>query len=287
MDQAVKTAHEQDLIADMILNGPDSEEARSALLASGNGGDPTPYLRYMAARYGSYPQVWLCLSNEYDIRKPNFEPEQIRKFGFAMKALLPYQNPLSVHANQGNWSEKLNSIIPWNDHIVIQNKIKKMSSAADYTLLNYWIGGGDKPIVNDELAYQGEGDGWSEEDVIEAHLGAFLGGGYGSSGHKSGNKLGHYFAGNFDAQEHTAADNLQWMCRKIDENIAFWHLAPEYYTYTHEGSSSIFHHLHSDFRVMVREKQTYVLGTNQAKKGLLANLPEGKWQVTMYDMIAK
>jgi len=287
VDLAVKTAYEQDLIADMILNGPDSEEARSALLAAGNGGDPEPYLRYIAARYGSYPHVWICLSNEYDIRKPKFKPEEIRRFGFIMKDLLPYENPLSVHSNQGNWNEGLNSDIPWNDHIIIQNKIKKMSSAADYNLLNYWIGGGDKPVVNDELAYQGEGDGWNEGDVIEAHLGAFLGGGYGSSGHKSGYKLGHYFAGNFNADEHTAADNLHWMCQVIDENINFWKLEPEYYTYTHEGSSAMFHNLHPDFRVMRQGKEQYVLGTNQAKKEVLANLPEGNWEVKMYDIIAK
>ena len=287
VDLAVQTAYEQDLIADMILNGPDSEDARSALLAAANGGDPAPYLKYIAARYGSYPNVWLCLSNEYDIRKPNFTPEEIRKFGFTMQKFLPYDNPLSVHANQGNWSENLNSTIAWNDHIIIQNKIKKLPSAADYMLLNYWIGGGNKPIVNDELAYQGEGDGWSEADVIEAHLGAFLGGGYGSSGHKSGYKLGHYFAGNFSAKEHTAADNLQWLCQKIDEHISFWKMQPEYYTYTRDGSSSIFRNIRPEFRAMAWEKQECVLGTNQAQQAIRAELPEGKWQVKMFDVMAK
>ena len=287
VDLAVQTAYERDLIADMILNGPDSEEARSALLAGGNGGDFTPYLRYIAARYGSYPNVWFCLSNEYDIRTPKFTPEQIRKFGYAMQELLTYENPLSVHSNQGNWSEGLNSMIAWNDHIIIQNKIKKLHSAADYTLLNYWIGGGNKPVVNDELAYQGAGDGWSEEDVIEAHLGAFLGGGYGSTGYKSGYKLGHYFAGNFSAEEHSAADNLQWLSQVINENISFWHLQPGYYTYTRDGSSSIFRSILPEFRAMEWNDQEYVLGTNQAQTDMRVNLPEGSWQVTMYDIIAQ
>jgi hypothetical protein len=38
-----------------------------------------------------------------------------------------------------------------------------------------------------------------EEDVLEAFLGVFLGGGYGSIGYKTGLKLGQYFAGRFDA----------------------------------------------------------------------------------------
>ena len=75
------------------------------------------------------------------------------------------------------------------------------------------------------------------------------------------------------------------MCQKIDE-INFWQMRPEYYTYTHEGSSSIFHHLHPDFRVLVGE-QEYVLGTNQAHSNILANLPDGTWQVTQLDMIAQ
>jgi len=63
-DVAVQTAFEHDLIADLILAGPDSEESRSTLRAAANGGDPEPWLRYVAARYGSYPNVWFCLANK-------------------------------------------------------------------------------------------------------------------------------------------------------------------------------------------------------------------------------
>ena len=85
-----------------------------------------------------------------------------------------------------------------------------MDKAADCNNLNYWIGG-KKPVINDELAYEGKGDGWTEEDVIGAVLGAFIGGGYASTGYKSGAKIGHYFTGNFDASEHSASDNLLYL----------------------------------------------------------------------------
>jgi hypothetical protein len=42
--------------------------------------------------------------------------------------------------------------------------MKDLHSAADFIDKNYWIGG-RKPVVNDELAYEGAGDGWSEEDT--------------------------------------------------------------------------------------------------------------------------
>jgi hypothetical protein len=87
-----------------------------------------------------------------------------------------------------------------------------------------------KPVINDELAYEDEDDGWEEADVIKAHLGAFAGGGYGSTGYKTASKVSHYFAGNFKASEHLSADNLQWMRKMIDENISFWKMTPAIYT---------------------------------------------------------
>jgi hypothetical protein len=72
VDRAVEAAHKHDLIADIILAGPDAESSRSTLRAKHNGGDPEPFLKYMAARYGSFPNVWFCLCNEYEIKEPTY-----------------------------------------------------------------------------------------------------------------------------------------------------------------------------------------------------------------------
>ena len=119
----------------------------------------------------------------------------------------------------------MNATPAWHDHVIIQEKIKKLPVAADWVSRNHAIGG-NVPVIDDELAYEGAGDGWSEADVIESHLGAFLGGGYGTTGHKPGNKQGHYFWGNFKPSEHTAADNLAWLRQVIDENVTFWRMTP-------------------------------------------------------------
>ncbi|NAS10612.1 DUF5060 domain-containing protein [Poritiphilus flavus] len=292
VDLAVKTCYDSDVIADVIMNGPDSENARSPLRAGENGGDYKPFLKYIIARYGSYPNVWLCLSNEYDIRKPKFTPGYMVQVGEVTRDLMPYNLPLSVHADQGHWHHRLNIPDDWNDHIIIQNKMKYIKNSADCNNLNYWIGD-RKPVFNDELAYEGAGDGWTEGDVIEAILGAFLGGGYGSTAYKHpSSKEGHYFSGNFSAEEHTSADNLRWFRQQIDENIGFWKMEPSFatdvsYKKGFPGSrTAIFYEVSEDFRAMHAGQDAFLLGTNMAVKDIHAFLPEGNWTVTRFDAIA-
>ncbi len=294
VDLAVQNAYNLDIIADLIINGPGVEDSRSILRASKNGGDPTPYLKYIAARYGSYPNVWICLSNEWGKKTDwvylsnewkrkkvkRFTAIQIRTFGNIIKDFLSYSTPLSVHANTGNWDTELNTEPAWNDHIIVQRKLKDLSQTADFINNNNSIGK-DKPVIDDELAYEGEGDGWSEEDVIESFIGAFLGGGYSTTGYKLPPKHGHYFWGNFNPSEHKSADNLLWLRNKIDSNITFWKLRPV------ALSQSIFTNINSEFRAMQWENHEYVLGTDEYCSGIKANLPEGIWQVKRFDLIGK
>jgi len=281
-DEAVKTAFQHDLIADLILAGPDTPESRASIRAARNDGDPTPYLKYIAARYGSYPNVWLCIANEYNIRHLPYTEERIGELGKILRKFLPYPDtPLSVHP----WSAvlwKFDHTQPWYDHQTIQKKRKTIAQAAGF-IEEVWTNkeGGSprlKPTVNDELSYQGAGDKHTEEDSIEAHLGAFLGGGYGTAGYKSGNKLGHYFWGAFDPKEHSAAPSLKWLRETIDANVTFWEMAPDL---------SIFSNLDPGFRGMAWAGNEYVLGTNAAREGVAANLPEGRWTVKQYDVIAR
>ena len=285
VDLAVQTAFEMDQIADLILNGPDAYESRCILKAAKNGGDATPYLRYIAARYGSYPNVWICLCNEFDIKKPNYSTKEIVRLGTTMRKFLPNPTSMSVHAKQRDWYRELNEG-PWHDHVIIQKKIKTLPVAADWVSRNYAIGG-NVPVIDDELAYEGKGDGWSEGDVIESHLGAFLGGGYGTTGHKPASKQGHYFWGNFKPEEHLAADNLKWLREQIDNNITFWKMSPAPPAKDDGGRTSIFSNVHAEFRAMQWRDHEYVLGSNRPRSRLKANLPAGRWTVTRYDVVAR
>jgi hypothetical protein len=134
------------------------------------------------------------------------------------------------------------------------------------------------PTVNDELSYEGKGDKHTEHDTIESHLGAFLGGGYGTTGEKPGSKLGQYFKGCFNPAEHTSADNLKYLREIIDASVTFWKMAPD---------TSIFSNLHRDFRALAWPGHEYVLGTNKARINIVANLPDGTWAIKRYDIINK
>jgi hypothetical protein len=284
VDAAVQSAYKHDLIADIILAGPDTVSSRSTLRAKNNGGDPEPFLRYMAARYGSFPNVWFCLSNEYEIREPTYTEEELAGMGRLLRKYLPFATtPVSVHSTPDTlWSARFDRLPEWHDHHIIQKKLRNIGSAAD-VIQRVWRNedGGSprrKPTVNDELSYQGKGDKHSEGDTIESHLGAFLGGGYGSTGYKPGNKTGHYFWGRFSADEHTSADNLQWLSRVISEQITFWKMKPD---------MSIFENLDEGFRGMAWDGREYVLGTNKRHGGIVAKLPAGKWTIHQHDAIDK
>lgn len=281
-DAAVAAALEADLIADLILCGPDTEDSRATLWAGRNGGDAAPWLRYVAARYGAYPNVWLCLCNEYNIKKPKYTEAQIAEFGKTMRGYLAYPAPLSVHACPPVvWAEAFDRLGAWNDHQIVQKKIRRIGPAADVTQ-EAWgaklAHPRNNPTINDELSYQGEGDKHNEGDTIASHLGAFLGGGYGTTGYKFANKLGHYFYGGFKPEEHTAADNLRWLRETLDAKVTFWKMAP---------GTDVFSNLDEGARAMGWPGREYALGTDRARKGIVAELPAGKWTVTAYDVMAK
>ena len=54
-----------------------------------------------------------------------------------------------------------------------------------------------------------------------------------------------------------------------------------------DRASDVFPDLDSRFRVLAWKDHEYVLGTDAAKSGLVANLPTGQWTVTRHDVIAK
>jgi hypothetical protein len=282
VDLAVETAFDQDLIADLILAGPDQETSRSSLRARHNEEDPTPYLRYIAARYGSFPNVWICICNEYEIKDPKYGEAEIARFGQILRRHLAYPTPLSVHSTPRTlWSAKFDALPPWADHIIIQKKIRKLAPAADVIQEARAKDTGDirkLPVLNDELSYEGRGDKHSEQDTIESHLGAFLGGGYGTTGEKPGSKLGQYFRGKFDPSQHKSADNLAWLRDQIDKNITFWRMQPD---------AAVFSNVADGFRSMSWKGREYLLGTNEARSAVVANLPPGTWRVVRYDAIAK
>lgn len=272
VDPVVARGYDEDLICDLILCGPDTREQRSTL-----DGDPAAWLRYVAARYGSYPHVWFCLCNEWNIKNPRYAAAEIVAAGRTLRRNLPHASPVSVHGNSGPWDEALDG--DWCDHAIVQRKLKRLDQAADFAAQTYRRVG-RKPVVNDENAYQGKGDGFSRDDVIEGCLGTFLGGGYPTTGEKYASKLGQYFWGGFDAAQHTAAPHLGYLRDYVDRRVAFWRMAPL------EREKTIFAKTAASFRVLGEQGAEYLLGSNAAQEAVRVKLPEGKWRVTQVDVVA-
>lgn len=270
VDPVIAEGHKRDLICDLILCGPDTAGSRATL-----SGDPQPWLRYVAARYGAYPNVWFCLCNEWNIKKPHYTAKEIREAGRLLKNSLARPRPIAVHSNWGPWPEKLNG--DWHDHVIIQHKLKTITRAADAAKVSYHRGG-HKPVCNDENAYEGKGDRFTFEDTIEGCLGTFLGGGYPTTGEKYGRKLGQYFWGGFNPKTHKAAASLKTLREYVDRNVALASSRPI------ALKECLFRNAPATFRVLGTPGKEYVLGSNRAAK-FTVDLPKGAWKIVQLDLL--
>jgi hypothetical protein len=135
-------------------------------------------------------------------------------------------------------------------------------------------------VINDENAYQGKGDGFSEADTVEGCLGTFLGGAYASIGEKYGEKLGQYFWGGYDPAAHSAAPRLGYLRDYVDRSVRFWKMRPL------PGGQSPMHVVGKDARVLGATGAEYVVGTNRAITGVRVNLPPGTWRVMQVDLMS-
>lgn len=274
VDPVVAEAFRVDLICDLILCGPDTQASRSTLQ-----GDPRAWLRYVAARYGSYPHVWFCLCNEWDIKQPRYTAEQIVQAGAYLRGQLAYPTPISVHARPSDWNTHLNAQ-PWHDHVILQYKLKTLDQAASAVERNF-VRGGRKPVVNDENAYEGRGDGFSRDDTVEGCLGTFLGGGYPTTGEKHGNKLGQYFWGGFDPAVHTASGPLRFLRQYVDGHVAFWRMAPT------AIEKSIFRGVGDGAALLADQGREYLLGTSRRLAAVDVRLPPGRWRIVQVDLLGQ
>ncbi|NDP21026.1 MAG: DUF5060 domain-containing protein [Paludibacter sp.] len=267
-DVAIKAALIKDLIMDLILY-------KRLYLDNGEA-----YVKYIAARYGSYPNVWFCLANEWDIKDPLTSTQAIA-MGQQLRKYIPYGNPLSIHPNSGTgWNTALNTTPAWNDHKIAQLKTKDLSDAAANTILNYNRTPIGMPSINDENGYEGAGDVYTKEDVIEGVLGSFSGGGFGSTAYKPAKGTGQYYNGNFNATEHSASAYLKWLADAINANIEFWKLQPVV------NSSSIFPAASTEFKVLQQTGTQFAIFTDAAAN-ITANLPAGTWTLKQINAIDK
>jgi len=262
VDVAVQKGYELDLICDLILGGTTGDQVADSL----------GFIKYMAARYGAYPNVWFCIGQEWDEQA---DAEHEVRIGSLLNGYTPFPNPISTHATEKTtWNSDLWG--SWYTHSIRQGKLpshlKNMPACAEAMIKDYASNQG-RPTVNDENGYDPNES--TEDDVLEGVLGTFAGGGYGTTGHKLASKEGGYFWGyasqDMTADEHPSADNLGWMREKIDATIDFWRLEPR---------------VENSIPILEWPEVQKVVFSNKAMD-LTENLDGGPWKVVQFDVINK
>jgi hypothetical protein len=104
------------------------------------------YLRYVVARLAAYRNVWWSLANEFDFMKTKTTADWDRFFQIVQKSD-PYQHPRSIH----NALRLYDHNKPWVTHASIQNG----SAVADFGRAELLRSAYEKPVVYDEVCYEG------------------------------------------------------------------------------------------------------------------------------------
>lgn len=106
------------------------------------------YLRYVIARLASFRNVWWSLSNEYDFNKQKSVEDWDDLLRFVQRHD-PYQHLRSIHNGtkmyESSWLYDFSK--PWITHQSIQHWDASMTSR--------WLAEVKKPVVIDEMSYEG------------------------------------------------------------------------------------------------------------------------------------
>lgn len=131
------------------------------------------YLKYVAARFSAYRNVWWSLANEYDLMAHK-TLQDWERFAAIICEKDPYQHLRSIH-NCGPFYDHTR---PWVTHCSIQRQ--ELYRGAE--LVSEWRTRYQKPVVLDEIAYEGNIQyGWGNitgEEMIRRFWEAACRGGY-------------------------------------------------------------------------------------------------------------
>lgn len=135
------------------------------------------YLSYLACRISAYRNVWWALANEYDLM-PHKTTDDWEACAAALQANDPYHRLMSIH----NCMPFYDHTRPWVTHCSVQRQ--ELHCTAE--LVNVWRDQYKKPIVMDEMGYEGNiQHGWGNltaEELTRRFWEATVRGGYGGHG---------------------------------------------------------------------------------------------------------
>lgn len=169
LESCVKRLMDLGIEADLILFHPYDRWGFSTMSREAD----LLYVRYVCARLSAYPNVWWSLANEYDLlfKKSTMDWEKI-----AREIVLsdPYHHLRSIH----HCREPYDASRSWITHVSWQRTdLYKSGEVTDQLIGRY-----GKPVVMDEIAYEGNIQyGWGNltgEELVRRFWETALRGGY-------------------------------------------------------------------------------------------------------------
>lgn len=142
IDEDVRALMELGIEADIILFHPYDRWGFSIMPDWAN----DLYLKYMAARYSAFRNVWWSLANEFDLCHSKSE-ENWDHYGELVIAEDPYHHLISAH----NCNHMFDFSKPWVTHCSIQ----RMTGEYELDNIPKFREKFQKPIVIDEMCYEG------------------------------------------------------------------------------------------------------------------------------------
>ncbi len=168
IERCITELQKLNIEADIILFHPYDRWGFSAMTAEQN----ELYLRYTAARFSAFRNVWWSFANEYDYVKSKTTADWER-FGEIIVECDPYNHLRSIH----NGAVFYDHTRPWITHCSVQSSPE---GTAD------WRRTYGKPVVIDEMAYEGNHTNvWgniSPQEMTRRFWAALCRGGYGAHG---------------------------------------------------------------------------------------------------------
>ncbi len=144
LEDRVRRLAEIGIQADLILFHPyDDKTGWHAMTPA----QDDRYVRYMVARFASFPNVWWSLANEWDLVKAKSTAD-FERIGRLIQAEDPYGRLCSIH----NWRDLYDNGRPWISHASIQNGSAVMDDSRAQIFRDVW----KKPVIFDEVRYEGD-----------------------------------------------------------------------------------------------------------------------------------
>ena len=132
--------------ADIILHHPYDKVHGYAEMTRA---DDERYLRYVIARLGAYRNVWWSMANEFDLVRAK-SPADWDHIGQFVADNDPHQRLRSIH----NCKAFFDNRKPWVTHASVQNGMSVKDDTRAEIYRSVW----EKPVVFDEICYEGKSD---------------------------------------------------------------------------------------------------------------------------------